>query len=120
MRLYAMPRIVTKPWHTAPFLLHRYPQAVKFFKNYALRHQHPGNIALHAIGLPLTFLAPIPLFVHVSAGWAAGAFVAGYVLQFAGHAIEGNDAGEVILVKRMLGMPFVDIVTPPNRSSDDG
>ena len=89
------------------------------FRNYALRHQHPANIVLHVIGLPLTFIAPIPLFVHVSDWWAAGAFVAGYLLQFAGHAIEGNDAGEVILAKKMLGKPYVDVVAPPNQSSED-
>jgi uncharacterized membrane protein YGL010W len=92
----------------------------RFWQNYRQRHRHPLNIALHVIGLPLTFIAPIPLLVHVSAGWAAAAFVAGYALQFAGHAIEGNDAGEVILVKRMLGMPYVDIVERPNRSTSNG
>jgi uncharacterized membrane protein YGL010W len=92
----------------------------RIWHNYRLRHQHPLNIALHAIGLPLTFVAPIPLLVHVSTGWAVAAFVAGYALQFAGHAIEGNDAGEVILVKKTLGMPYVDIVEPSNRSSSNG
>lgn len=91
-----------------------------FWHNYRLRHQHPLNIALHVVGLPLTFVAPIVLLVHVSAGWAAAAFLAGYALQFAGHAIEGNDAGEVILVKRMLGMPYVDVVERANRSSRSG
>lgn len=92
----------------------------RFLSNYRLRHRHPANIVLHAIGLPLTFVVPIPLLVHVSPGWAAAAFVAGYAFQFVGHAIEGNDAGEVILVKKMLGMSYVDIVDPPNRSSTDG
>lgn len=92
----------------------------RFWNNYRLRHRHPCNIVLHVIGLPLTFVAPIPLLVHVSAGWAAAAFAAGYALQFAGHAVEGNDAGEVILVKRLLGMPYVDVVEHPNRSSRNG
>ena len=42
-------------------------------------------------------------------GWAAGLFVGGYLLQFLGHAIEGNDAGEVVLIKRLLGRPYVAI-----------
>lgn len=92
----------------------------RFLHNYRLRHRHPANIVLHAIGLPLTFIAPIPLLVHVSWVWAVAAFVTGYLLQFVGHAIEGNDAGEVILVKKMLGIPYVDVVDPPNRSSSDG
>jgi uncharacterized membrane protein YGL010W len=88
-----------------------------FVRNYALRHQHPANIALHAIGLPVTFIVPIPLLVHGQPLWAVGSFVAGYLLQFVGHAIEGNDAGEVILVKKMLGRSYIDIVDPPNRST---
>jgi uncharacterized membrane protein YGL010W len=92
----------------------------RFWQNYRLRHQHPLNIALHVVGLPLTFVAPLVLLVHVSFGWAATAFVAGYALQFTGHAIEGNDAGEVILVKRALGMPYVDVVERPNQSSRKG
>lgn len=92
----------------------------RFLHNYRLRHQHPANMALHVVGLPLTFLAPIPLFVHVSSFWAVVAFLAGYALQFAGHAIEGNDAGEVILVKKWLGMSYIDIVERANHSSRDG
>lgn len=91
-----------------------------FFHNYRLRHRHPVNIILHVLGIPLAFIAPIPLCVHASALWGLVAIVAGYLLQFAGHAIEGNDAGEVILVRKMTGMPYVDIVDPRNRSSCSG
>ena len=35
--------------------------------------------------------------------------VAGYVLQILGHWQEGNDVGEWILVKRLLGRPYVAI-----------
>lgn len=35
--------------------------------------------------------------------------VAGYLLQWIGHVIEGNDMGEVILVKKLLGKPYVAI-----------
>ncbi|MFO0948166.1 MAG: hypothetical protein U1D30_19970 [Planctomycetota bacterium] len=40
----------------------------------------------------------------------SGLFVPGYALQFVGHAIEGNDAGELILVKRPFGKPYVAVV----------
>jgi hypothetical protein len=30
-------------------------------------------------------------------------------LQFLGHAVEGNDAGEVVALKRWLGLPYVAI-----------
>jgi hypothetical protein len=46
-------------------------------------------------------------------------FVVGYLLQFAGHAIEGNDAGEVILVKKFAGKPYIDVVERGNRSSTE-
>ena len=67
----------------------------------------------------MTFVAPVPLLVHVGWGWASAAFIVGYILQFAGHAVEGNDAGEVILVKKTLGMPYIDVIDPPNQSSSD-
>jgi uncharacterized membrane protein YGL010W len=85
----------------------------KFVINYLLRHQHPVNQALHVIGVPLTFVATAVLLWEGFATWACGTFVAGYLLQFAGHWIEGNDAGEAIVLKRALGIPYVDIVPRP-------
>lgn len=90
----------------------------KFLKNYLERHQHPANQVLHVIGVPMTFVVSvICLFLH-QRWWALGAFVGGYVLQFVGHAIEGNDAGEMILVKKALGLPYVDIVPRSNSVKD--
>jgi hypothetical protein len=48
--------------------------------------------------------------------------VAGYLLQWIGHRIEGNDMGELILVRRWLGRPYV-AVSPkyggkPDRPAD--
>lgn len=89
----------------------------RFLTNYAARHQHPANRLLHAIGLPVTFVLPVILLIERLPGWAIAAFVGGYILQFVGHAIEGNDAGEVILVKRACGRPYVDVVNRSNRST---
>ncbi|MGD9853881.1 MAG: DUF962 domain-containing protein [Planctomycetaceae bacterium] len=89
----------------------------RFLTNYAARHRHPANRLLHVIGLPVTFVLPAILLLERMPGWAGVSFVAGYLLQFAGHAIEGNDAGEVILVKKACGMPYIDVVDPGNRSS---
>lgn len=88
--------------------------------NYMERHQHPGNIALHVVGLPVTFVVPIVLLIIQQWWWALGAFVAGYTLQFLGHAIEGNDAGEMILVKKLLGKPYVAVVprSKPSKSAE--
>ncbi len=81
-----------------------------FIKNYIERHQHPVNQVLHVIGVPLTFVVSVICLCWLQGWWALEAFVGGYVLQFVGHAIEGNDAGETILVKKALGLPYIDIV----------
>jgi hypothetical protein len=49
---------------------------------------------------------------------AAACFVGGYALQFIGHAVEGNDAGEVVLVKRWLGKPCKEFGPLSPRAND--
>lgn len=78
----------------------------RFVSNYIERHQHPLNQVLHAVGVPLTFVVSVVFLVREEYGLAAACFVGGYVVQFVGHAIEGNDAGEVILIKKLLGKPY--------------
>ncbi len=77
-----------------------------FIKNYIERHQNRTNQLLHLVGVPLTFGVSIHWLIAQEGLLALAAFVGGYVLQFLGHAIEGNDAGEMILIKRMLGRPY--------------
>jgi uncharacterized membrane protein YGL010W len=62
--------------------------AESFFENYKAKHQHPLNRVSHSIGIPLIVLS-IPLFLFYWK-WALTLFVVGWVLQFIGHAIEGN------------------------------
>jgi uncharacterized membrane protein YGL010W len=60
---------------------------------YAQSHQHPVNRALHTAGIPLIVLSIALAAVSPWLGawwWAAGLFVAGWVLQFVGHAFEGK------------------------------
>jgi hypothetical protein len=78
----------------------------RFLRNYIERHRDPINLVLHAFGLPLTFVVSIVFLVQQDWLWAAAAFIGGYLLQFAGHAVEGNDAGELILVKKIMGRPY--------------
>ena len=78
----------------------------RFATNYAARHRHPVNVALHAVGLPVTFLLPFVAGPIWGWGGAGISFVVGYALQFLGHAIEGNDAGEMVLIKKWLGRPY--------------
>lgn len=78
----------------------------RFASNYIQRHQNRANQALHLIGVPLTFVVSIVFLAREAYPAAAACFVGGYVLQFIGHAIEGNDAGELIVVKKLLGKPY--------------
>ena len=78
----------------------------RFLTNYIARHQNGANKLLHLIGIPLTFVVPVILLVVQRPNLAAAAFVGGYILQFVGHSIEGNDAGELILIKKALGKPY--------------
>jgi uncharacterized membrane protein YGL010W len=58
-------------------------------------------------------LLSLPLFLL-----ALALFVGGYLVQFLGHALEGTDPGEVIVLKRKLGWSYVDIA--PARKSRQG
>jgi hypothetical protein len=81
------------------------------------RHQHPVSFWLHMIGIPLSFAGLLALIL-LPWYWGVGAFVLGYLLQFVGHSVEGNDVGELIPLKRALGLPVVAVSpryqpTPP-------
>lgn len=81
----------------------------RILKNWLERHQNPTSFWLHMVGIPLTIIAFG--FLPSEMYWtAASLFVGGYALQFIGHAIEGNDAGELIVFKKMLGLPYVAVV----------
>lgn len=91
-----------------------------WLRNWLERHRSRVSLVLHAVGIPLTGAAV------VLAGWqlylaqrdpelwglwwrpAALLFV-GYLLQYIGHVHEGNDMGEVVLVKKLLGRPYVAV-----------
>jgi hypothetical protein len=49
-------------------------------------------------------LMSVTLFV-----FALVLFVGGFLIQFLGHALEGSDPGEIILIKRKLGLPYVEV-----------
>jgi uncharacterized membrane protein YGL010W len=62
--------------------------ASSFMETYKLKHQHPLNRLTHTIGIPLIVIS-LPIVVF-SWKWALALFVVGWVFQFIGHAIEGN------------------------------
>ena len=79
--------------------------------NWLERHQHPFNRGIHLLGIPLA-IAGVVLFVWWPWDewyWGASAFAGGYMLQWIGHYVEGNDLGEWAAVKRLLGLPYVAI-----------
>ena len=61
-----------------------------FIENYKAKHQHPLNKLTHSIGIPMIVIS-LPLFFF-NWRWALALFVVGWVLQFVGHAIEGQSA----------------------------
>jgi hypothetical protein len=90
--------------------------------NWFERHQHPFNRRIHCVGIPLALVvAPILLFALPWHAWywAALAFAAGYVLQWIGHRVEGNDVGEWAAIKRLFGLPCVAISPRWQKSGPD-
>jgi len=59
-----------------------------FIDNYKARHQHPLNKLCHMIGIPMITISWLLFFFNWR--WALGLFLTGWILQFVGHAIEGN------------------------------
>ncbi len=81
----------------------------RIIKNWLERHQHPFNFWIHMVGIPLAVAGVILVFFVAWYWWAAAAFLLGYVLQYLGHRVEGNDVGEWAAIKRLLGLPYVSI-----------
>jgi uncharacterized membrane protein YGL010W len=61
---------------------------MSFVDNYKAKHRHPLNKLSHSIGIPMILIS-LPLFLF-NWRWALGLFAVGWILQFVGHAIEGN------------------------------
>jgi len=89
------------------------------------RHQSGLSLWLHLLGIPLVVaglaLALVQLCLWRWDLWWRPALLvaAGYALQIIGHRHEGNDVGEWLLVKRLLGRPGI-AVSPKYQHSADG
>ncbi len=101
---------MTQPTETPQGFFQRRPLR-RALRNWLERHRHPFNFWIHLLGIPLA-LAGIVLFFTLpwlKWPWAAAALVGGYLLQYLGHRVEGNDMGEWAGIKRLLGLPYVGI-----------
>jgi len=65
------------------------PGLDNYMAQYDHEHTNPWNKAMHAIGIPI-ILAGIILATFTFWRTAAAFFIAGWILLFAGHRIEGN------------------------------
>ncbi len=74
-----------------------------------LRHQLPLNFWIHMVGIPLALLSVLVMPFLVEWYWCLTGFLLGYLLQWIGHAAEGNDLGEWAAIKRLLGLPYVGV-----------
>jgi hypothetical protein len=97
------------------------PYGPPWLRYWLERHQHPVNYVLHLVGIPLTLLSLLlPPILGLALGswfWLVGSFLilgaGGYALQFIGHLIEGNDPGELLIIKRRLHIPVMPIAPRP-------
>ena len=94
-----------------------------FMEDYKAKHRHPLNRLTHSVGIPLIVVS-LPYFFF-SWRWALALFVIGWILQFVGHWIEGNQPaffrnpvflliGPLWIVRRALSA--VGLVKPPVNS----
>lgn len=71
-----------------------------FLIDYIGRHKHPVNAGLHLVGVPMVFFGIFKLFGgRPAAGMTF--FVLGYYFQYLGHKVQGNEVGEVTLIKKI-------------------
>lgn len=68
------------------------------------RHLDPFNFGIHLLGIPLTIVGVVLFCALDWNEWYLGAavFLAGYLLQWIGHLVEGNDMGEIVAIKALV------------------
>ncbi|HSL22904.1 MAG TPA: Mpo1-like protein [Vicinamibacterales bacterium] len=66
----------------------------EWVERYGHSHRHPVNRVCHAFGIPLIAISlPLWLVIPFAPGFwplPAAMFTVGWILQFAGHAVEGK------------------------------
>ena len=72
-----------------------------FIEDYIARHANPGNAVLHLVGVPLVFYG-LYLLLILQVVEAIACIFLGYLLQYIGHRCQGNEVGEVMLIKSIF------------------
>lgn len=94
--------------HTFPIARAAWAFATRARADWLERHQSGFNFWVHMVGIPLA-LAGVVLLFAAEWPWGVGSLAGGYLLQWVGHRAEGNDVGEFIPVKRLLGLPVTAV-----------
>ena len=71
---------------------------VSFIVDYVDRHKHPTKALLHLAGVPAAFFGLYELLIRNYIQGLAW-IVFGYLLQYLGHRAQGNEVGEITLIK---------------------
>jgi len=91
-----------------------------FMENYRAKHQHPLNRLSHYIGIPVIVVS----LAYLVFNWKVGLilFAVGWVFQFVGHFIEGNQPAFFknpiyllvgpLFVLRKVGAALRNLLTP--------
>jgi len=74
--------------------------AKEFLIDYCQRHAHPANALLHIIGVPSAFIGLCYLLFSPRL-LGILLLILGYFLQYLGHKIQGNEVGEITLIKHL-------------------
>lgn len=72
-----------------------------FLKDYFGRHAHPVNATLHVLGVPTAFAGFFYFFSGKDLTKGAALIFIGYLFQYLGHKAQGNEVGEVTLIKNI-------------------
>ena len=74
---------------------------ISFLIDYFQRHAHPINAVLHIIGVPAAFTG---LFFVCTGHWEKGLalLTLGYFFQYLGHEAQGNEVGEITLIRKIM------------------
>ena len=72
---------------------------INFLIDYCQRHAHPINAVLHIIGVPAAFTG---LYFICTGQFEKGLalLTLGYFFQYLGHEAQGNEVGEITLIKK--------------------